>query len=104
MHTGELLRRPGFGPLAITYGLSEIVDWLTTVALAVLVFDATHSAVATTVLFVCSKFVPAFGAPALTAQVDGVAPRRSLPVLYTMQAAAFAGMATLSASVPAVVV
>lgn len=103
MNARDLLRRPGFAPLAVTYGLSEVVDWLTTVALAVLVYDATHSAVATTVLFVCSKFVPAFAAPALTARVDTVAPRRSLPVLYALQAAAFGGMATLSGSVSAVV-
>jgi predicted MFS family arabinose efflux permease len=103
MNTRELLRRTGFRPLAITYGLSEIVDWLTTVALSVLVYDATHSAVATTILFVSSKFVPAFGAPAVTARLDGVPPRRTLPVLYGLQAAAFAGMAALSASVPAVV-
>lgn len=103
MNTRALLRRPGFRPLITTYGLSEIVDWLTTVALAVLVYDATHSPVATTVLFVASKFVPAFVAPAVTARVDGIAPRRTLPVLYTLQGAAFGGMALLGASVTAVV-
>lgn len=104
MTTRELLRRPGFRPLAVTYGLSEIVDWLTTVALAVLVYDATQSAVATTVLFVSSKFIPAFAAPALTARLDGVAPRRSLPVLFALQSLAFGGMAALSASVAGVVI
>lgn len=103
MTARELLRRPGFRSLAVTYGLSEIVDWLTTVALAVLVFDATHSAAATTVLFICSKFIPAFGAPGLTARIDDIAPRRSLPVLYGLQALAFSGMALLSGNVPAVV-
>lgn len=104
MNTRALLRRPGFRPLVTTYGLSEVVDWLTTVALAVLVYDATHSPVATTVLFVASKFVPAFVAPGVTARVDRIAPRRSLPVLYTLQGAAFGGMALLGASVTAVVV
>jgi predicted MFS family arabinose efflux permease len=104
MNTRELLRRPGFRPLATTYGLSEIVDWLTTIALAVLVYDATHSALATTVLFVSSKFIPAFVAPAVTARIDDVAPRRSLPILYTLQGVAFAGMALLSGSVTGVVV
>ena len=99
----RLLRHPQFRALAVTYGLSEIVDWLTTVALAVLVFDATHSAVITTVLFVASKFVPAFVAPACTARVDGISPRRTLPVLYTLQAVAFGGMTAASGSVPAVV-
>src|SRR6476659_7762787 len=72
MSTRELLRRQGFRPLATTYGLSEIVDWLTTIALAVLVYDATGSAVATTILFICSKFVPALIAPGATARVDPV--------------------------------
>ncbi|MDX6666235.1 MAG: hypothetical protein QOG68_2441, partial [Solirubrobacteraceae bacterium] len=98
-----LMSKPGIRPLAITYGCSEIVDWLTTVALAVLVYDATHSAVATTVLFVSSKFLPAFVAPALTARIDRVSPRRSLPVLFGLQGIAFGGMATFGADVAAVV-
>lgn len=104
MSAREILRRPGFAPLATTYGLSELGDWLTTIALSVLVYDATGSALATTVLFVCSKFLPAFVAPAVTARIDGVAPRRSLPVLYAIEAAGFAGMAVLHGVVPAIVV
>src|SRR4051794_12874212 len=100
----RLIRHPQFRVLATTYGCSEIVDWLTTVALAVLVFDVTKSALATTVMFVASKFLPAFVAPAATARIDAIAPRRSLPVLYALQAIAFAGMALVSASIPAVVV
>src|SRR3954468_18613161 len=104
MTTREILRRPGFAPLAGTYGLSELGDWLTTIALSVLVYDATGSAIATTVLFVCSKFLPAFVAPAVTARIDGVAPRRSLPLLYLLEAAGFAGMAVLHGVIPALVV
>lgn len=103
MTTRALLGRPAFRSLTVTYGLSEIVDWLTTVALAVLVYDATHSAAATTILFVASKFVPAFGAPAVTARLDRVSPRRTLPALYASQAAAFGGMALLGGSVAALV-
>lgn len=103
MNAREILRRPGFRPLVTTYGLSEIVDWLTTVALAVLVYEATHSPVATTVLFVSSKFIPAFIAPAVTARIDGIAPRRTLPFLYTLQGLAFGGMAFFSGSVAGVV-
>ncbi|HZO35502.1 MAG TPA: MFS transporter [Solirubrobacteraceae bacterium] len=103
MDTRELLRRPGFRALAITYGLSEVVDWLTTIALAVLVYDATGSAVATTILFVCSKFVPALIAPGATARVDTIAPRRSLPAFYALQCIAFAGMAAFGSHVAPVV-
>jgi MFS family permease len=103
MSTRELLRRPGFRPLCVTYGLSEIGDWLTTIALAVLVYDATGSAVATTILFVASKFLPAFVAPAATARLDALSPRRTLPALFAIQGTAFAGMALMSADVSAVV-
>src|SRR5437763_9813050 len=102
MTTREILRRPGFAPLAGTYGLSELGDWLTTIALSVLVYDATHSALATTVLFVCAKFLPAFVAPGVTARIDRVAPRRSLPILYVLEARGFAGSAALRAVGPAV--
>src|SRR3954469_7006334 len=104
MTAREILRRPGFAPLATTYGLSELGDWLTTIALSVLVYDATGSAIATTLLFVCSKFLPAFVAPAVTARIDGVAPRRSLPLLYVLEAVGFAGMAVYAGVVPALVV
>src|SRR6478735_459400 len=103
MSTRELLRRQGFRPLATTYGLSEIVDWLTTISLAVLVYDATGSAVATTILFICSKFVPALIAPGATARIDAIAPRRSLPALYSLQSVAFVGMAAFSSHVAPVV-
>jgi len=104
MNTRELMRRPGFRPLAVTYGLSEIVDWLTTIALAVMVFDVTRSAVATTILFVSSKFIPAFAAPAVTARLDGVSPRRTLPVLYVLQGLAFGAMGAIGGHVAALVV
>src|SRR5436190_22262634 len=100
----RLARHPQFRVLATTYGCSEIVDWLTTVALAVLLFDVLNSALATTVMFVAVKFLPAFVAPAATARIDAVAPRRSLPVLYALQGVAFAGMALASSSMPIVVV
>src|SRR3954453_3887764 len=103
MTAREILRRPGFAPLATTYGLSELGDWLTTIALSVLVYDATGSAIATTLLFVCSKFLPAFVAPADTARLDGMASRRSLPLLYLVEAGGFAGMAALAGLVPALV-
>ncbi len=87
----------------MTYGLSEIGDWLTTIALAVLVYDATGSAVATTVLFICSKFLPAFAAPVITARVERIAPRRTLPVLYVVEALAFGGMALAAGTIAIVV-
>lgn len=80
------LRAPGFARLALTYTLDELADWLATIALTVLVFDATGSALATTALFLASKFAPAFLVPPLAARFDGAAPPRLLGATYAVEA------------------
>lgn len=98
---------PGFKRLATSYGVNELGDNLGVVALAIFVLDGTDSALATTALFVCSRFVPAFLAPWLTARLDRVRVSRSLPVLYAIEAAAFAALALIASSgfsLPAVLV
>jgi hypothetical protein len=91
------LRVPAFRRLALSYGVNEFGDNFALIALAVLVFDQTGSALATAGLFVASKFVPAFIAPVLTARVDRVATRVALPAIYSVEAAAFAGLALVAA-------
>jgi hypothetical protein len=86
----------GFKRLAASYGINELGDNLGVVALAILVLDGTDSALATTALFVCSRFVPAFAAPWLTARVDRLRVNRSLPLLYAIEAAAFAALAVVA--------
>lgn len=63
------------------------------VALSVLVFDRTESAMATTGFFISARFLPALLAPALVARVDQLAVRRVLPVLYAIEALVFALLA-----------
>ncbi len=65
-------------------------------ALAVLVFDRTGSAWATTALFLGTRFVPAIVAPALVARLERPGPRLALPAIYTAEAAAFAALAVLT--------
>ncbi len=89
---------PGFRRLAGSYGINELGDNLGVIALALLVLDGTNSALATTALFLCSRFVPAFLAPALTARLDRMLVSRSLPALYLLEAAAFAGLAVVASS------
>lgn len=83
------LRDSAYRRLATSYALNELGDWLGAVALAILVFDETGSPLATSGLFIASKFLPAFVAPALTARVDQLATNRALPILYVGEAAAF---------------
>ena len=92
------LRVPGFTPLASSYALNELGDNLGVIALAILVLDRTDSALATTALFLAGKFVPAFLAPALTAGLDRHPVGRVLPLLYVLEALAFAGLALLAHS------
>lgn len=68
------------------------------VALAILVFDRTGDALATTALFVASRFLPAFVAPALTARLDQRPVGPTLAVIYLIEAALFAGLALLTSS------
>jgi MFS family permease len=100
------LRVPGFKVLAGAYSINELGNWLGDIALAVLVFDQTGSALATALLFVGTRFVPGFVAPAIVARVEILRPRTSLPLLYGLDAVVFAGLALIaghSFSLPAVV-
>lgn len=90
------LRRPLFRRLATTYAVNEIGDWMGIIALSVLVFEQTDSALATAVLFLGTRFLPAFFAPLLVTRAERPRPRFSLPVIYCGEATAFCGLALLA--------
>jgi MFS family permease len=90
------LRRPLFRRLALTYGVNELGDWMGIVALSVLVYDRTGSAMATAGLFLGTRFLPALIAPVLVAKVEQPPPRFALPVIYCGEAAAFGALALLA--------
>jgi predicted MFS family arabinose efflux permease len=85
-----------FGRLLTSYTLNELGDSVGIVALAILVYDRTEAVAPTTAFFFAAKFLPALLAPLLTARIDQVALRRSLPALYTLEAAAFAVLALIA--------
>jgi MFS family permease len=89
------LRRPLFRRLAASYAINELGDWMGIIALSVLVFDRTESALATAALFLGTRFLPALFAPVLVAQAEKPPPRYALPMIYCGEAAAFAGLALL---------
>jgi Transmembrane secretion effector len=82
-----------FGRLLSSYTLNELGDSVGLVALSLYVFGRSDSVPATALFFLVAKFLPALIAPALTARVDQVALRRSLPSLYVVEALAFGGLA-----------
>src|SRR5690349_5432445 len=89
------LRKPLFRRLASSYAVNELGDWMGIIALSVLVFDQTESALATAALFLGTRFLPALLAPILVTKAERPPPRFALPVIYCGEAAAFAGLALL---------
>lgn len=91
------LRVAGFKILAAGYSINELGNWLGDIALAVLVYDRTHSAMATAALFIGTRFVPALLSPLVVARVEALRPRLSLPLLYGGDAVVFAVLAVIAA-------
>jgi MFS family permease len=89
------LKRPLFRRLAASYAINELGDWMGIIALSVLVYDQTESALATAALFLGTRFLPALLAPVLVTKAERPPPRFALPVIYCGEAAAFAGLALL---------
>ena len=87
---------PGFKVLASGYSINELGNWLGDIALAVLVWDRTHNALATALLFVGTRFVPALVGPAIVARAGHLRPRVSLPLLYGADAVVFAVLALVA--------
>src|SRR5215203_3745629 len=85
-----------FGRLLASYTLNELGDSVGIVALAILVFDRTGDVAATSAFFMVGKFLPALLAPALTARLDQLALRRSLPAIYVCEALVFCGLVFLA--------
>jgi MFS family permease len=90
------LRRPAFRRLASAYAINELGDWLGIIALAVLVFDRTDSALATAALFLGTRFLPALLAPLLVVNAERSPARSALTTIYVLEAGAFATLGLLA--------
>ncbi len=84
-----VLRLSSYRRLVAAYALNELAWSVATLALALVVYGRTGSAVGATVFFLSSQFVPALVSPALVARLDRLAAHRVLGVLYALQALAF---------------
>jgi MFS family permease len=94
--TTRPLRLPGFPHLAGSYFVNELGNWLGEIALAILIFEATGSEIATAGLFLAMQFVPALTTPAVVARVEAWPTGRVLPLLYVAEAATFAVLAVFA--------
>lgn len=99
LDTGPLRLRD-FRHLAAAATINELGNWIGELALAILVFDRTGSALATAALFLSLRFAPALLGPLLTAHAEALPPRRLLPALYLLEAVLFAALALTPAHTP----
>jgi predicted MFS family arabinose efflux permease len=89
----EPLRVRPFGRLLGSYTVNNLGDSIGVVALAVLVFDRTNSVAPTAGFFLVAKFLPALFATGLTARLDQLSLRRTLPTIYVLEALVFSALA-----------
>ena len=92
----QVFRIAVYRRLLVAYGLNELTWGIGTVALAVVVYRQTGSALGSTAFFLASQFLPAFLSPLLVARLVGYAPRRLLPVLYGLEALLFGLLAWMT--------
>ncbi|HWE14608.1 MAG TPA: MFS transporter [Solirubrobacteraceae bacterium] len=90
------LRLPVFRRLVAAYVLNELAWSVGTLALSLLVYRQTRSALGAAAFFIFAQFLPAFLSPPLVARLDSNALRRVLPGLYALEAALFGVLAWLT--------
>ncbi len=90
------LKAVTFRHLAFGYWANEFGNWFGEIALAVLVFDRTGSALATAALFLALRFLPALVAPVITVRVEAAQLRLALPFIYVLEAILFIGLSLVS--------
>lgn len=81
------LRSPRLRRILLAYTINELGTWFGYVALALGVYDHTHSALAVAGLFVSGRLLPALLVPVLVARLEASASRGVLSRLYLAQAA-----------------
>src|ERR1700683_2746051 len=81
-----VLKLPAYRRLLAAYTLNELAVSVGSLALAVLVYRRTGSAVGAMGFFLCSQFVPALISPSLVAALDLRPRRKVLPALYGAEA------------------
>lgn len=81
--------------MLVAYVVNELGTWLGYVALAVGVYDHTHSAIATAGLFVARGLLPALLAPLLVVRMERTNGRGLLSALFLLEGVLTAGLALL---------
>jgi Transmembrane secretion effector len=93
-----VLRIPAYRRLLAAYALNELAFMIGSVALALLVYGRTGSALEATAFFLCAQFVPALISPMSVARLDQLPARTVLPVLHGFEAVIFVILAWVAGS------
>jgi predicted MFS family arabinose efflux permease len=94
----KTLRLPVYRRLLLAYGLNELAWSVGTLALSVLVYRRTGSALGSTAFFLCAQVLPALVTPVLVARLDQRPFHTLLPALYTLEAVIFGVLAWTAGS------
>lgn len=86
----------GFVRLLAAYALNELAWWSGTLALSILVYDRTGSAIGSAGFFLSAQAAPAIVSPMLVGRVDRLSPRVTLPALYAVEVVLYAVLAWLT--------
>lgn len=92
----RVLSLPAFRRLLAAYALNELAWSVGTLALAILVYRRTGSALGSTAFFLCSQVAPALASPFVVSRVDQRAPGRLLPILYAIECVLFGVLAWMT--------
>jgi hypothetical protein len=87
------LQSPRLRRIVIAYTVNRLGTWFGLIALAVAVFDRTHSEFAVAALFVAAQALPAFVVPTLIARVEASTRRGEVSRLYGFEAVVTAALA-----------
>jgi len=103
---GRPLRCRAFRHVAAAYSINELGNWVGDVALAILVFGRTGSALATAGLFVALRFVPALIAPLVATRLQVLDAQCVLVGIYVVEGLIFAMIGWIAShfSLPALLV
>ncbi|HEV3055115.1 MAG TPA: MFS transporter [Solirubrobacteraceae bacterium] len=91
-----VLKLPAYRRLLAAYTINELAFSVGSLALAVLVYHRTGSAIGAMGFFLSAQAAPALFAPALVGRLDGARLRLLLPTLYATEAALFGALAAVA--------
>jgi MFS family permease len=90
-----VLANPRLRRIVLAYGINRLGTWFGTVALALGVYDHTHSALEVAAVLIAAQVLPAFVVPAVIARVETSKGRHELSGLLYVEAVAIGAVAVL---------